>query len=188
MSNNKEIKAAIVERVNRTIKNKLFKIMSLRGTKKYIDVLQAVVDSYNNSKHRSIGMAPNEVTKSNSHIVFKNLYGTDCILNLRRQSNRVFDTPSDARIKLNTTSFDRGFTKSWTDELYSVSKVNNTERPQLHLASTSGEYMKKRFYPEEVNLITKKYDEIEKVLKQRDGMKLVKWKNKPKSQNSWIPD
>jgi len=46
----------------------MFKYFSHKNTLRYIDVLQDLVDSYKNTYHRSIGMAPNEVTSKNEHI------------------------------------------------------------------------------------------------------------------------
>jgi len=48
-SKNKTIKCAIVERFNRTFKSKMFKYFTSQGTKKYIDILDNLVTSYNSS-------------------------------------------------------------------------------------------------------------------------------------------
>ena len=50
--------ASFVERYNRTIKNKIYAYMDGVKTQRYIDVLQNIIDSYNNSVHRMIGMTP----------------------------------------------------------------------------------------------------------------------------------
>ena len=47
-SQDKKIKCSIVERVNRTLKEKMFKYFTSKGTRKYIDVLDQLVDAYNN--------------------------------------------------------------------------------------------------------------------------------------------
>ena len=56
-----DTKAAIVERVNRTFKNKMYRYFKAENTFRYMDVLQDVVESYNNTYHRSIGMKPSQV-------------------------------------------------------------------------------------------------------------------------------
>jgi len=73
-TDNLDIKAAVVERYNRTLKTKMFKYFSHKNTLRYIDVLQDLVDSYNNTYHRSIGMAPNEVTSKNEGLIRSQLY------------------------------------------------------------------------------------------------------------------
>ena len=55
---NNEPKASVVERVNRTLKSKLYRYFTAVNSLSYIDVLQDLVDSYNNTYHRSIGRAP----------------------------------------------------------------------------------------------------------------------------------
>jgi len=65
-SDNYDIKAAVVERFNRTLKTKMYKYFTFKN----IDVLQDLVDSYNATYHRSIGMAPNEVNATNEQLHF----------------------------------------------------------------------------------------------------------------------
>ena len=47
-----------MERVNGTLKSKLNCYFTAVNSLRYIDVLQYLVDSYNNTYHRSIGRAP----------------------------------------------------------------------------------------------------------------------------------
>ena len=51
---NEDIKAAVVERFNRTLKTKMWKYFTFMGTHRYVDVLDDLVYSYNNSFHRTI--------------------------------------------------------------------------------------------------------------------------------------
>ena len=59
----REIKASLTERLIRTIKGKLYKYMSHNNTRRYIDVLPDIIESYNNSYHRGLGLhqTPNHV-------------------------------------------------------------------------------------------------------------------------------
>ena len=61
-SHNAETKASIVERFNRKLKTHMWRYFTKHQTWRYIDVLQDLVQSYNNSPHRSIGMAPSQVS------------------------------------------------------------------------------------------------------------------------------
>ena len=58
-------KAAVVERFNRTLKTRMWTYLSDRGTVRWVDVIQDLVDAYNHSLHRSIGMALVDVQKKN---------------------------------------------------------------------------------------------------------------------------
>ena len=69
-----DTKAAIVERFNRTLQNKMYRYFTAANTFRYVDVLQDLVKSYNNTYHRSIGMKPVNVTESNSKQVRMRLF------------------------------------------------------------------------------------------------------------------
>ena len=59
---NRREKACYAERAIRTIKAKLFRIMTERNSHRYIDFLQDVVDAYNKSQHRGLLCnRPNEI-------------------------------------------------------------------------------------------------------------------------------
>jgi hypothetical protein len=62
---NDDIKAALVERFNCTLKSRLYRYMTHHRTNRWIDALDDVMKSYNASYHRSIGTAPNDVTLGN---------------------------------------------------------------------------------------------------------------------------
>ena len=57
-SENEDLKAAVVERFNRTLKTKMFRYFTHANTRRYLDVLYDLLHSYNNTHNRSIGMAP----------------------------------------------------------------------------------------------------------------------------------
>ena len=58
-----EQKAAVVKRFNRTLKTRIWTYLSDRGTVRWVDIIQDLVNAYNNSRHRSIDMAPVDVQK-----------------------------------------------------------------------------------------------------------------------------
>ena len=61
-------------RLIRTLKRKLYSYFHAKKTNKWIDVLQDIVDGYNDRVHSVIKMAPNQVNKENQHIVSQNNY------------------------------------------------------------------------------------------------------------------
>ena len=65
----------MIERFNRTIKGKNLKYFSANNARKYVDVLDLLVDQYNNTIHSSINMSPKEASgKENENKVWRNLY------------------------------------------------------------------------------------------------------------------
>ena len=75
-STENEEKSCVVERWNRTMKEKMFKYFSANSTRKYINVLDEMVNKYNNTRHSSIKMTPVEASdKKDENIVWLNLNG-----------------------------------------------------------------------------------------------------------------
>ena len=66
---NDDIKAACVERYNRTLKSRIYHYMTHHHTNRWVDALQPVVDSYNRTMHRSIGMSPIDVNAENKDTI-----------------------------------------------------------------------------------------------------------------------
>ena len=190
---NQDIKCSIVERFNRTLKNKMFKYFTMKGNRRYIDVLQDLLNSYNNCVHRSIKMAPNQVTETNKSEVFNNLYGfkskRDYFLKLRKPQ---MATDVTVRKNYKKNIHDRGYYPNWTDNVYKIYKtMSGFNKPYYLLKSESGDLDKRKYYPEEVQKVKPNLFRIEKILKKRKirGEKqfYVKWLNHPESDNSWIP-
>ena len=63
-----EGKSVVAERFIRTLKNKLYKHMTATGKKVYYDVLDNVVNKYNNTKHSTIKMKPMDVGDNNKRV------------------------------------------------------------------------------------------------------------------------
>ena len=56
-----ETKSSIAERFIRTLKARLYRYMTAHNTLEYVSVLDAVVKSYNHTRHRRLGKTPAEV-------------------------------------------------------------------------------------------------------------------------------
>ena len=69
-------KGACVERFNRTLKTRMSAYFTARKTKRYIDILDDLIKSYNGTLHSSIGLAPDAVNSSNEARVRQKLYPT----------------------------------------------------------------------------------------------------------------
>ncbi|CAP34049.2 Protein CBG15913 [Caenorhabditis briggsae] len=68
-------KASIIERFNRTLKEKMWKMFTHQGNHKWTDILDKLVQGYNNHYHRSIKMTPIEASKKeNEDQVHENLF------------------------------------------------------------------------------------------------------------------
>ena len=76
-------KSVVAERFIKTLKNKIYKHMTPVSKNVYFDVLDHIVDKYNNKYHRNIKMKPLDV-KSDSFLlnIMKNLMKK--IINLKQ--------------------------------------------------------------------------------------------------------
>ena len=184
---NDETKASIVERFNRTLKTKMWKYFTHREVLTYADVLPELVESYNGTVHRSIGMPPSEVTWANQTTVSKRLYG-------RKGPKTSCKFVSGDRVRLSKTrrTFKKGYLPNWTEELFTVVKCIETRPPVYVVKDDHGEILEGTFYAEELQKVIKKDNiyKIETVLKKRKKGRrvqyLVKWLGYPESFNSWI--
>lgn len=68
------LKASVVERVNRTLKTLIWKKFSLQGNYKWLDILPEIVKKYNNTKHRTIGCKPVDVKKKDERQILLSSY------------------------------------------------------------------------------------------------------------------
>ena len=192
-SNDERIKCAIVERFNRTLKTRMWKYFTAKGTRRYLDVLEDLVKGYNNSYHRSIKMRPIDVNTNNEQKVFENLYKVTNREELFKPIDNELKVGDKVRLQYNRKPFDKGYYPNWTDEIFTIEKSDKGDKKVVfRIKDYSGEELVQRFYPEELQKITENLHRIEKVIKRRTkkGIKevLVKWLNYPESYNSWIPE
>jgi hypothetical protein len=104
-STHSEVKAVVVERFNRTLKQRLGKLFNINGNQNFIDDVQRIVKSYNNTYHSSIKMKPTEASKpKNSTKVYLNLYGD--LIN-KKQTPPKFEVGDFVRIPTYTSIFSK---------------------------------------------------------------------------------
>ena len=64
VSRNPDVKCSIVERAQRTIRDRLYKFFTYSNSNRYIDVLQKFIYAYNDTVHSATGKAASKVTDS----------------------------------------------------------------------------------------------------------------------------
>ena len=163
---NNEVKANYAERVIRTLRSKLFKYMNSKQTYEYINVLQSLVNGYNNSYHRSIRTKPSLVNKENENFIWQLLYG---IPSLNREIP-AFKKGDLVRISFTRDTFDRGYTQNFSDEIFKVIQIIRRDPIVYKISDLNGEEIKGTFYKEELQRVHKDEDSqyhIEKILKKK---------------------
>ena len=182
-STENEEKSSVVERWNRTMKEKMFKYFSANNTKKYIDILDEMVNNYNNTKHSSIKMTPVEASnKKNKNRVWMNLNG-------KARTNPVkpkFSVGDKVRITKKKSNFEKGYTPRWTEEVFTVSPIQYTDPPTYKISDHHGEEIQGTFYEQEMQKTHQDIFRIEKIIRKEKNRLLVKWLGYPDSFNSWV--
>ena len=184
---NSELKASVIERFNRTIKEKIYKYFTLKNTERYVDILDILVKTYNNSYHRSIKTSPNKVNKQNEQQIYQILYKKD-------SKNKVFnfDIGQTVRITKYKHIFEKGYTPKWTDEIFKVKYQIPRDPVVYKIEDLNKEEIEGVFYEQELQKVT--FDEnklvVKKILKKKTDKKkyLVSFKGFPESFNKWISE
>jgi len=79
---NPDVKCAVVERAQRTIRDRLYKYLTYKNTFRYIDILPKFVRAYNDTVHSTTGKAPSRVIESDILAIWQRM-------NRRRRRIRV---------------------------------------------------------------------------------------------------
>ena len=135
-----EGKSVVAERFIRTLKNKLYKDMTATGKNVYNDVLDDVVNKYNNTKHSTIKMKPKDVKNDNKRVYFDEHNEKDSRLKV---GDRV-------RISKFKNIFAKGYTPNWSKEIFIVNKINDTVPYTYHLKDLNDEEIIGSFYDREL--------------------------------------
>lgn len=145
--------ASLVERVIRTLRSRMGKLMTHRRSKVYTDVLGNLVDNYNASHHSTLGMSP---IQASSSLANRQL----ALFNVRWRLNRPnepkkevalpFKNGDHMRIPMPYRRFRKSHDPSFSEQAYPVRQVfrNDKKRPVARLVNHRG---KPVYYPFELS-------------------------------------
>ena len=136
-----EGKSVVAERFIRTLKNKLYKHMRATGKNVYFDVLDDVVNEYNNTKHNTIKMKPKDVKNDNSRVY---------IDEYNKKIYARFNLGDRVRISKFKNIFAKGYIPDWSKEIFIVNKINDTVPWTYSLKDLNGEEILGSFYDREL--------------------------------------
>ena len=134
-----EGKSVVAERFIRTLKNKLYKHMTASGKNVYYDVLDDVVNKYNNTKHSTIKIKPIDVGDN------KRVY-----IDEHNEKDSRFKVGDRVRISKFKNIFAKGYTPNWSKEIFIVDKINDTVPYTYNIKDLNGEEIIGSFYDKEL--------------------------------------
>ena len=134
-----EGKSVVAEKVIGTLKNKIFKHMTAISKIVYFDVLDDIVNKYNNTIHRTIKMKPIEVTDD--------YYPEDPSMELHsNKKNPKFKVGDNVRISKYKNIFAKRYTRNWSEEVFVINKIKNTVPLTYVFNGFNGEEITGSFY------------------------------------------
>lgn len=176
-------KASLVERVQRTIKERMYRYFTKFSTYKYIDVLSHFQEAYNTSIHRMIGITPVDAQSKEGTIPKSHTKAPK------------YDVGVHVRISGVKSFINKGYMQGWSDEIFTIFKVkrNVFPEPMFILRDQLGEILSGAFYSHEIQPVDYNPDgeyKIDKIIHEkgrgRNKMFYVKWKGWPEKFNSYI--
>ena len=171
-----EGKSVVAGRFIRTLKNKTFKHMTAISKNVYFDVLDDIVNKYNNTVHKTIKMKPIDVT-------------SDSYAEYNEDSNKKdpkFKVGDHVRISKYKNIFAKGYAPNWSEEIFIVSKIKNTVPWTYAISDLNGEEITGSFYEKKLQKTNQEEFRIEKIIKRKGDKLYVKWKGYDNSFNSWV--
>ena len=135
-----EGKSVVAERFIRTLKNNLYKHMTATGKNVYYDVLDDIVNEYNNTKHNTIKMKPKDVGNNNKRVY----------IDEHSEKRSRFKVGDRVRIPKFKNIFAKGYTPNWSREIFIVNKINDTVPYTYNIKDLNDEEIIGSFYSREL--------------------------------------
>ena len=125
----------------------MWKYFTKTGKLNYTSVLQQIVQGYNNSKHRSIGVAPNRVTKKNENKVWNYQYKSELS---KHKLKFKFEIGDFVRLIHLDNPFTKKYLPRFTKEIFLIKKQLKTRPVTYRITDQNGETIEGGFYENEL--------------------------------------
>ena len=180
-TNNSEIKSSVIERFNRTFKNMMYKKFTENNNTIFYNIIDKLVNEYNNKYHRTIKMTPVEASKKINENKIKQIYNFE-------KTNKIakFKIGDHVRISLNKNIFEKSYETNWTEEIFVIYDIKYSNVPYYYLKDLNDEKLDGTFYEQELQKTNLTLYVIEKIIKTKNDKLFVKWRGYNNLFNSWI--
>ena len=192
-----EMKATMVERFIKTIKDILTRLLIYRETLQWGDKIQAVVRGYNRTVHSSLKMAPLDVMNADDYD--KHLLRETMLPHTCDKVDDFFRNIQDD-LKLNVNDwvllqrekgrFEKGFTVRWTREPFQIwKKCYKHGRVMFHVKDEYGEHVEGSWLSDQLQKVSGPFTMkrvVERVVDRKPGQVKVKYLGFPDKYNRWV--
>ena len=138
-------KATVVERVQRTLRMRLGRLFTKQGNNNWIDSIDKIVDSYNNTYHRSIKMRPSEVNDGNTANLFY-----DRVRDRTKGDVPKYKVGDKVLIFGKKKEFQKEYEEAWMREVFRIKTVLKTNPITYLIEDLKGEILSGCFYSSEL--------------------------------------
>lgn len=149
-----EGKAVVIERFNRTLKEKMWLNFTINGNQHWVELLPKLIKDYNNSFHRTIKATPTYASRKENEQKIR--YNFNKTIQEKYNTNRsYYDTPKFhvgdlVRIYKYKGHFEKGYETNFTKEVFRVIEVLHTIPITYKIESLDGENIIGSFYQPEL--------------------------------------
>lgn len=150
-----QFKASLAERVIRTIKEQIYRVITRTGNKNYLKYLPSIISAYNNRIHSTIGVAPAKVNVWNESAVWDRLYGHS---QGKREKNLPLTVGDKVRLAIAEEAFRKTYKGTFTEEIFVVDQVIRREPPVYRIKDLKGELIEGTFYANELQKVIEPED------------------------------
>lgn len=186
-------KCALVERFNRTLRQRLKRYFTYKSTKIWYDALDDIIRVYNETPHRGINnMRPIDVDKISESKLWQQQQQQKTTT---KKSSSPLSLGDFVRISHESGPFRKNFAQNWSEEIFVIVGVDSKDYPIMYyIQDLQGNLIDGKFYKEELQVVSGPQEQyrIEKIIRTKGQGKYkqhyVKWIGYDKSHNSWIFD
>lgn len=179
------VKANFIERFFKSFQMKLYRYSYHYNTSNFVDVVQDIIKSYNNSVHGSTGFRPAEVNDANTIELYDRVYKPILDKRAAEVVEPSFKVGDLVRISLFKDKFKRSYSQNWSEEVFEVWFVVLSHPPRYKIRDLKQENIQGSFYKEDLKRVNASEAKdinwkIERVistrrLKGRRPQSLVQW-------------
>ena len=138
---------SIAERVIRTVRNLLKKLVFEKGKADWLSELPSVIKKYNNTIHHSMKMTPIQASKKiNEKIIYSNLQDKRKKLNPKFKLGQLVRTADIKRV------FSRGDSTNYSYKLYTITEIIHDTIPSYRLNYLPERYNQNLLLPTKLTL------------------------------------